>query len=318
MVVGDRVIVQQKDHTLQSFDAQTGQPGWHLRLQDQLRSIPLLGGKLALVQQSEDQSGSEIQLLDPDSGAITRRLTPACTRGDPDSESNSLYASSPLLTSPDGTALFAFLKGSHDCLQRWNADTDQPIWQVWLDDGVAPSSWNAQNVLLTGDHIFIANDGVLSVLDTSTGAVTNLTHDKEYYLTPLFARGSLVVVKATPTWDRSRNSLWALDTASGARRWEFAVQAKEWFGDSGFNEWGAQLTPAGVTVVQVPNDAYQMIVDRLDLQTGASAGQQITKLNDFSTTVWNNRWTERTTWLQIGSKTYTVDLVSGAVVDQGR
>jgi outer membrane protein assembly factor BamB len=318
MLVGDRVIVQQKDHTLQAFDAQTGQPGWHLRLAAQAQHIPLVGGKLALIQQSEGQSGAEIQVIDPDSGAITRRLTPACTRADPDAESATFYTSSPLLSSPDGAALFTFLEGSHDCLQRWGADADQPIWQVWLNDGIAPSSWTVQNTLLADQHMFIANDGVLSVLDTTSGAVTTLMRDKEYHLTPLFARGTLVVVKATPDWDRTRNSLWALDTTSGERRWEFAIQAKEWFGDSGFNEWGAQLTPNGVAVVQVPNDAHQLIVDRIDLQTGTSAGQQVTKLDDSSTTVWDNRWTERAAWLQIGSKTYTVDLLSGAVVEQAR
>jgi len=318
LLVGDRLIIQQKDHTLQSFDARTGQPGWHIRLADQLRSLPVVGGKLALVQQSEDQSGAEIQLIDPNSGAITRRLTPACTRDDPDSESATFYQSSPLLTSPDGTALFTFLEGSHDCLQRWSADADQPVWQTWLDDDVAPSSWSAQNMLLTNQRMFIANDGLLSVLDTTTGALTTLMRDKEYYLTPLFARGTLVVVKATPNWDRARNSLWALDTTTGERRWEYAIQAKEWFGDSGFNEWGAQLTPDGVAVVQVPNDANQLIVDRLDLQTGASVGHQVTKLDDSSTTVWDNRWTERMAWLQIGSKTYTIDLLSGAVAEQAR
>lgn len=316
LLINDRIVVLQKDHTLQSFDARTGQPGWHMRLKDQLQHIPLIDGKLALVQQSEEQSGTEIQLLDPNSGAITRRLAPSCTRGDPDSESASFYSSSRLLSSPDGAALFTFLTGSHDCMQRWSADADQPVWQVWLDDDIAPSSWNAQNTLLTDQHMFIANDGVLSVLDTTTGALTNLMRDKEYYLTPLFARGTLVVVKATPDWDSARHSLWALDTTTGERRWEFAIQAKEWFGDAGFNEWGAQLTPAGVAVVQVPNEAKQLIVDWLDLQTGASVGHQLTKLDDSSTTVWDNRWTARMAWLQIGSNIYTIDLLTGAVVER--
>jgi outer membrane protein assembly factor BamB len=317
-VVGDRVVALQKDHLLQSFDARTGQPGWGMRLEDQPQHIPMVGGKLAIIQQGEGQSDAEIRLIDPASGAITRRITPTCTRGDPDTESATFYRSSPLLASPDGAALFTFLKGSHDCLQRWDPAADQPAWQSWLDDDVAPSSWDSQHLLLTGQRMFIANDGVLSALDTTTGVLTTLVREKEYYLTPLFARGTLVIVKATPDWDRARHSLWALDATTGERRWQYAIQAKEWFGDSGFNEWGAQLTPDGVTVVQVPSDAHQLIVDRLDLQTGASMGRQVTSLDGSSTTVWENRWTNRTAWLEINTKTYMINLLTGAVAAQER
>lgn len=316
MVLDNRVLVLQKDRTLQSFDARTGQPGWGMRLADAPQRIPVVGRKLALVQPSEGQSDPEIRLIDPATGAVTQRISPTCTRGE--DESANFYASSPLLASPDGSALFTVLDGSHDCMQRWNPSSDAPAWQTWLEDGVAPSYWDAHRALFAGQRLLIANDGRLSSLDTATGALTTLLRDDDYKLTPLFARGATAVVIATPNWDANRHSLWAIDADSGERRWQYDLQAREWFGDSGFNEWGAQLTPDGVTVVQVPDGRDELIVERLDLQSGVSAGRQITKLDDDSPTVWENRWTDRMAWLDIDSKLYTIDLLSGAVTSRDR
>jgi len=314
-VLGGRVIVAQKDHTLQAFDARTGQPSWSMRLADTPRRLPVVGGKLALIQESEGESTGEIDLVDPASGRIARRITPKCERGDANNPDTArFYPSSLMLPSADGTGLVAIFDGSETCAQRWDAAADAPVWQTWFADELAPSSGSQQNLLLSGQQMFMTNDGVLSVLDTTTGQMTTLMRDKDYRLTPLFARDGIVVVKATPTWDYNRHSLWGLDEKTGERRWQYAVQAKEWFGDSGFNEWGAQLTPSGVTVVQVPGDTRQMIVERLNLQTGASVGRQVTTLGGRgSTTVWENRWTDRRAWLVVDTTLYSIDLVSDEI-----
>lgn len=318
-LLGDRLVVLEKDRTLQAFDAQTGRPAWDMRLAEAPRRIPVIDHKLAVVQPVEGQSGAQIQLIDPADGSVARRISPSCTRGDSGSDTADFYTSSLVLPSADGASLLAFFDESDGCAQRWDPSSAAPTWQTWLKGDIAPSSWDVQHVLLTDRRAFIANEGVLAALDTTSGALTMLAQDKEYNLTPLFARGDIVVVKATPDWDRNRHSLWGLDATTGERRWQYAVQAKEWFGDSGFNEWGAQLTPQGVTVVQVPEDAHQLIVERLDLQTGTSVGRQVTTLDGSgSTTVWENRWSDRRAWLLVDSTMYTIDLVSGEVVSQSR
>jgi outer membrane protein assembly factor BamB len=319
LVLEKRVVALRKDHTLQAFDTQTGQPVWSTRLDEMPRHVPVVGHQLVVVQNSEGQSDPQILLIDAADGKVARQIAPTCARGEPNDQTASLTPSSPLLPSPDGAALFVVLRWSDTCMQRWDPDANAPAWQVWLDSDLLPSSWDAHNVLLTDRRMFIANDHVLSVLDTTTGALTTLVRDKEYQLTPLFARDNIVVVKATPDWDRNRHSLWALDAATGERRWQYAIQAKEWFGDSGFNEWGAQLTPSGVAVVQVPGDSHELIVERLDLQSGASLGRQAIALGGTgSTTVWENRWTDRMAWLEVDTSLYTVDLVSGEIVAQER
>jgi outer membrane protein assembly factor BamB len=315
-LLNDHLIAWQKDGTVQAFDTRNGQTAWSRRLEGSPRPLVAAGGWLAVGQPAEGQTGGEIQLLDPSSGEVARRITPGCARNEEGDEAE-FYADSFFLPTDDGAALLALFDNWDGCAQRWNLDADGPAWQTWLEGDSAPSSWGERQVIMDRGRLFFVNDGVLSKLDTATGAVNLLVSDDEYTLVPLFARDDIVVVKATPDWDYSRHSLWGIDATTGARRWQYDVAAKEWFGDSGFNEWGAQLTPGGVAVVLAPGDSRELIVERLDLKTGASIGRQVMVLEGSgSTTVWDNRWTDRRAWLVIESTLYVVDLMSGEITVQ--
>lgn len=319
IAIGDHVAALRKDGTLQVFDGQTGQPAWSMRLNNSPHRLPVIGGRLAIIQPVEGGRGAEIQLLDPASGAVTWRITPTCQEAAPESSVAFVSTSSLLFPSPDGAALFVFFDTPNGCVQRWELAANAPAWQSWLTYDVVPSSWYEHDLLVTERRIFIGGNGALAALDATTGALTSLVQDKEHHMIPLFARDNTVVVKATPSWDRSRHILWGLETTSGERHWQYALQSKEWFGDSGFNEWGAQLTPNGVAVVQAPGDSRELIVERLDLRTGASMGRQTMTIDGRgSSVVWANLWTERTAWLLVDNTLATIDLLNGQITTQPR
>lgn len=316
-IADDRLIVLEKDRTIQTFDIHSGQLAWSRRLDDAPGHLPIIGDQIAIA--TTNAGDAELQLVNIASGTIVEHLKPGCKQETPSYRDASFSRYSPVLISADQKALFTFSGSYASCVQRWERDSDTATWTTWLDSDIAPSSWDAHTLLQTAQAFFIAHDGILTALDTKSGTLTPLTHDPDYSFTPLFARDNTVVVKAAPTWDSRKHSLWAFDTSTGARRWQYTIRAKEWFGDSGFNEWGTQLTPQGVAIVQVPRDEHQISIERLNLTTGASLGSTSATLDDSgSTVVWDNRWNNRMAWLLVNNTLATIDLVSGTIATQER
>lgn len=307
-----RVVALQKDGSLQAFDAQSGRLGWSVRLAGTPRELPIAGDRLVTLEPAAGERGAVIDFLDPASGQVAQQIAPSCKRGAIPGEESPMVGS-PLLFSPDGGAMYALFGLISSCAQRWNPASGERVWQQTLDHGIAPAIWYDNRPLLTDKALFGSNGGVLWALDTASGDLRKLADDQEYKFVPLAARDDTLIVLAWPSWDSKRQALWGLDAATGERRWQYALQAKEARLLQPFGDWDWRLTPKGLVVVQVLKDQRQLIVDLVDPHTGVSTARQTTALGSSgSPTFWHAIWTDDMAWLKIDFSLYAVDLATGA------
>ncbi len=310
------VVVLQKDGSLQGFDSSNGAQIWSKRLKGTPRRLPVAGGKLVTVlPPPEGADNALIELIDPASGEVARTIAPDCAEPD-EFIPPRFNQHSPVLISPGGGSLFVVYTIFDACIQRWDVDKDAPVWQIRLDSAAAPASWDAADTYVTDQTIFVVNDGVLSALDTATGAVKTLVQDEEQNLRVVAATDSTVLVKTAPDWDTRKQALWGIDRASGEQRWQLAIVGEEYRPDGLFGDWDAHLRPAGLALIQVPKENKQILFDLLDPETGVSAGRQTTDLSESSPVSWDAHWSDRISWWQIGGSLYAIDLTTGKVAYQ--
>ncbi|HEU4322768.1 MAG TPA: PQQ-binding-like beta-propeller repeat protein [Roseiflexaceae bacterium] len=315
-VHGDRVVVLQKDGSLQGFDISNGAQVWSKRLKDSPRRLAAAGGKLVMVlPPPEGADNAVIELIDPATGEVARTITPNCA-GPDEFIPPRFNQHSPVLISPGGGSLFVVFTIFDACIQRWDVDKDALVWESRLPSEAAPSSWDAADTYITARTIFVINDGVLSALDTATGAVKTLVQDEDHNLRVVAATDTTVIVKTAPDWDSRKQALWGIDRASGEQRWQLAIEGEEYRPDGLFGDWDARLRPQGLALIQVPEENNQILFDLLDPETGVSAGRQITELSESSPVSWDAHWSDRISWWQIGGSLYAIDLATGKVAYQ--
>jgi outer membrane protein assembly factor BamB len=316
-LVGGHVVVLEKNSGLQAFDAQTGKLAWSTRLAENTRRLPVAGDRLVATQPSQDKDGTTVSFLDPASGKPALQLDPHCPERNTFSEFERPRFDTPLLFSQDGQTLYTMYGFFAQCAQAFDLTTGQPRWERTLADGLVPPSWYNNTALLTEKALFVNQNQMIWALDTADGNLRTLIEDKEYNLRPLALHDDTLIVLAAPTWDSQRQVLWGLDAASGERRWQQPLQAHSLRQGSSSGDWDWQLTPKGLTVVQVLRDEARLIVETLDPRTGASSAKQETELTDLTMpSLYQPRWTEDMVYLKLDSQIYAVDLATGKTVFQ--
>jgi outer membrane protein assembly factor BamB len=320
-VLKGRVVVLQKDGSLQAFDAASGQLAWSLRLEGTPRRLPVVGGRLVVLQPIEKNRGALVQLLDPSSGKPAQTIEPRCPSTHFPGQEERPDSSDPLLFSPDGGTLYSLFGFFNQCAQRWDLAAGKRVWQMPIEGDAVSPNWHDAHPLLADNAIFISSDRggehTIWALSSAGGKFRQIAHEKDNYLIPVAARDGILVVLAWPSWDSSRQALWGLDAATGERRWQFVPQAKDARFTDVFGNWDWRLGAKGLTVIQVLDDQKQLISEILDLKTGVSSARQVTALKGpGSQTWWRVTWADDMAWLDIGSSIYAVDLTTGATAYQ--
>lgn len=310
-LVGSRVVVLQKDGSLQGFDAQSGKQTWSTRLDGTPRSLPVAGDKLVVMRQPDDKQGMRIAFIDATSGDATRQIDPHCPSVTESFGEERPRADTPLLFSHDGSALYLIFGFFKKCAQRWDVGGDQPRWQVPIDDQLAPPIWTDNLPVLTDNAIYLSNQGKIWALGAGDGAVRPLVDEKDYKLVPLGLSDGVLIALASPTWDSRRLALWGLDAATGERRWQAALDAHEMRRLGSFGDWDWRLTPKGLVVAQVLRDQAQLIVETINPSTGVIANRQATDLaGAHLPSLQNALWTDDMAWLKVDNTIYAVDLAT--------
>jgi outer membrane protein assembly factor BamB len=316
-LIGNHLIVLEKNGGLQAFDAQTGKPAWSMRLTDQPRQLPVVSDRLVTTQPSEDKDGTIISFLDPATGKAALKLDPHCTKPNQFAELERPASDTPFMFSADGKTMYTVYGFFSKCAQAFDLTSGKPRWEVPIDDKLVPSSWYNTTTLLTEQELFFTKDDKILALDTANGDVHTLIENKDYRLRPLALHDSTLIVLAAPTWDSRRQALWGVDAASGERHWQEPLQAHELRQGSSSGDWDWQLTPSGLQVIQVLRDQAHLLVETLNPRTGDSASKQEIALTDLhSPSLYRALWTEDTAWLKLDSKVYAIDLATGKTVYQ--
>jgi outer membrane protein assembly factor BamB len=314
-VVGERVLVLEKNGGLQAFDTRSGQQAWSTRLPNTPRALPVVGGdRLLTLRDSDDKNGRLLAFLDAATGKPALELDPRCPKANDNFSDERPEWSTPFLFDEDGTAMYTMYGFFAKCAQGWDLAAGQTRWEIALDDRLVPSSWTSGRAMLAGETLYASNSGLLWALDTANGAIRTLADDKEYNLTPLAASDGMLIALASPTWDSQRKFLWGLDARTGEQRWQVRLQAREWIGMSSSGDFDFRLMPAGLMVMQVLRDDAKLLIETLDLRSGAAAGRQEHALVDMSMPGLRHvYWGDDTAWLQIDSDIFAIELATGTI-----
>jgi outer membrane protein assembly factor BamB len=281
-----------------------------MRLDDTPRRLLLVGEHLAVFVRMGQQQSQGVALIDPASGAVARQILPACSA---EHGASLLYYDTPAIFSPDGATMYVISGHSQACLQRWDLASGQLVVEQALPPGSGEISWRQEAPpLLIDGAIFYAGDDKIYALDATSGAARTLIADKQAHFYPVAGREGVLVVLTNPTWDSNRWTILGLDMQTGARRWQFAVQGQAPLGFGSSADWLWRLTPKGLTVVQLPRaGSGQIMADALDLQTGVSAGQQVTPVGGHRGVTSAPLLTDERIWLNFGDQIYALDATTG-------
>lgn len=271
--IDERVIVFQKDGTLQAFNAADGEPAWDMRLKSSPDALPVVDGLLLTLRDRDDDSGGvQIALLDPESGQSVRTLAPACTQEGTSFNQPLRYSWQILPIPGSDSVVISYTSGG--CIDRWNLRSGEREWRVNDEDGLFPFNWIGETYLMTEDLLVFSTGDTVVRLDLQDGALAQLYTDEEYTLVPIGVADEMLIVSAAPEWDSQRFALWGLD-AQGERRWEFAIDGEDRLENSS-GDWEAHVARTGVVVIQALQDPNRVQIDVLDPDTGTAELQEQT------------------------------------------
>jgi outer membrane protein assembly factor BamB len=307
-LVDGRVVILNKDGSLQAFAPATGELMWSQALNSSPRQLWLAAGKLAVL--DEDSARQNVLLLfDPQTGQPLPPPALGCaapTAGQKNSPRlEQVYFSPDELLAYRMYASFGFDQPA--CADQVDLASGLLKWVMHpAKDQVWPSAWFASEVQVTEQGVFFYEDNVLSLIDASTGQMKTLFKEPRYReVTPLVSQAGLVVVLAIPDYDSNLKELWGIELSGGKKIWVYKMQAK-----SIIDPWRVRLTPGGLLVVQCLRDAKLSQWDRLDPLTGASLGART--LTDRNYYFLEDTWTPTTAYLKIDATLFAVDIQSGA------
>ncbi len=315
---GEAILALTRDGVLAAYDRGSGEQLWSARLNETPRQIVNFGGQPAVL----DQEGGDpyLQVYDLQSGQPREQIRPACPN-DPfpsDPQVPGIY--DPVIVSTEGSSLY-FIAGFFEpgCVQRWDTAAGEMIWQATFPVEEIRST-EYENLLLTGERLFIVNDHGARSFEISDGASRQLVADEDYNFLPLGERDGVLVVLAERTRGTRRWEIWGVDTELGNVKWKFVPENAERInsfsgtltGDAG---WTAGLTPGGLTLAVIVPDSRTLLLQTIPLQSGTASAPVSVALQESLTGFLVNMagWHGSRLWLVVGTDLYQVDTASGMV-----
>jgi outer membrane protein assembly factor BamB len=210
--------------------------------------------------------------------------------------------------------MYTIAGNNYPCLQRWDLASGRLIAETPLIEGSVASGWrtDAPPLLIDGTIVYAATQDAIYAVDTASGSTHILIEDKQAHFYPVAGRDGVLVLLSTPAWDTGRWTILGLDMQSGERRWQFAVQGQVPLGLGSGADWLWRLTPQGLTVVQLPSGGSgQIVADVLDIQTGVSAGPQLTPIDKQASLTSEPLLSDRLIWLNFGDRILALDAATG-------
>jgi outer membrane protein assembly factor BamB len=324
LAYGDTLVVQTLDNNLIGLNSATGEQRWQARLDLNAPSgLHRLGSWVGVMTYDSQRNGG-MDLIEPATGQITRRLEPRCPHPSFDPQDPSL--TDPIAVDENQQSVhFIFGFFTPKCVQRWDYANGSEVWSSFIEDSL-PSTDPA--IVQDSNHIYYnTGNSQIYAAAKADGALSLLAQEPGYKLIPLAARNNILLLQATRTQGSQRDELWGVDAANGGVLWKVVPQENEMLTMSGVNVvraddgyWFAQPTLSNVYLLQARHDPPRLVMETLGLRDGVSGGQQTLPLPASSSSYWLDLvgWDNDQAWLLINLRQiWAVDPTSAQTVYRG-
>lgn len=289
-VTGQRVIALTAEGTLQAFDAQTGQPVWNVKLNEQPRQLLILGGNPMVKDDRDDHVSLFVyNALD---GTLLHTLQPQCVNNifENDPQEPGIY--DPMWPAPDGKSVILGLGFfAPYCLQMWDGTTGTMSWEAQMEDESGSAIRPDEKVLLSGNTLYLYADQTVWTVNINDGTFKQLVHNEDYDLHPIGVVGDVVIIDAYRRVGTSRNEVWAVNN-DGSTRWTFvpAVEDKmdDWLSEVAYEEgvWTPLIGQDAVYILTAYSDPERLSFEQINLQDGTGNGPKTIDVAGGSGSMW--------------------------------
>jgi LSD1 subclass zinc finger protein len=322
-VFGEFLVALTTDSVVQGFDAKTGQQLWSHPLERIIYTLYRIADQPVVF--DEDETGASLFFFDPATGAVTRRLTPACTYNDGRS-TDELDSDSPVIFDQVNQALYLVFGSPETCVQRWAAAGDVPAWDTHLtsEDGFS-SAYNLWP-LLTHEAVYLGTEnGRLWSFDVATGAMRQLLSEEDTQFILLAEQDGVLLMRALNTRGTRKYALWGVEAATGNVLWKHSFDEAEPLEEpgrsvglltEGDSAWAIRPVAEGVMILSAQVGPNQLTVETLNYSGGSSTDQKVVKLpgtSEFYSVPTVIGWRGNRVWLNLDSHIYSVDIDSATV-----
>ncbi len=321
-LVGNRIVALTDDGTLQVFDAGTGQAQWKMTAKESSpRGLYVLGQRVAFMD-SDAHNDGVLRAFDLQTGKETS-AAPECKSSEPSPDHPSW--TTPLYVSPKGTDFYLLFGSFAPCAQRWDAQTLKQVWSTPMPKDFS-GSLDSKGAVFSADTLYLAGESDVLAFALDGSAANVALKDPDYRFQALGTHGSDVILQATSQRGTTRYAIWAVDGATGQPHWKFdlgestSMEAGAIIGNNE-TEWTVQPSTDGLRVLQYRSGSneknYTLLVDTLNWDTGASAGQKSTPLN-LDTIILTAPdwmvWKNDTLWMEMNDELLQFDAAQNKIV----
>jgi outer membrane protein assembly factor BamB len=324
-VTGQRVVALTADGTLQAYDAQTGQPVWSVKLEEQPRQLLLLGSNPAVKDDRDDHVSLFVyNALD---GSLLHTIQPQCVNNIFEDDPQEPYLYDPMWAVPDGQSiLFGFGTYEPYCIQKWDGVTGTMTWEALLatDEG-ASSLRPEEGVLVTETGLYLPAYQELWFVNLADGTYQRLVQNEDYDLTPLGVVQDTLITLAYRRVGTARNELWALN-ADGTVRWTFVPTSDDMMdnllSEVAYEEgiWTPLMGEDAVYLLTAYSEPKRVGFERINLQDGTSGGEKILEVaSDFDVgSMWFSilGWDQQHVWVVMTDIVALYNFQTGELVNR--
>lgn len=308
-IFGAVAVALPQDGVLQAFDVATGAPRWSVRLREATRQLVRVGALVGVPDRLPDGSSyGALYLYNPNDGSPAGEIVPSCQEQGNYERFVSYYMD--IGVDPAGRILAWLLPSSPVCLMAYDIATGT-ISRTMLQE-FNSSDLDERTSLWAGDSLYLSDGGrIYAVGPQERGEVLRA---EDYYVRPLAARGTTLLVEARRTRGSSRIELWAVDAPSGTRRWERVLQADdppEYPGDT--SDFVATLVGDAVALVELREEPEQAVYELIGLADGASRVRATLAVENPGSYLRGATWGRDHVFLSI-DELYSVELRSGRTI----
>lgn len=305
-IVGATAVALPQDGILQAFDVATGAPRWSVRLRETTRQLVRVGALIGVPDSVPGSPGQgALYLYDPADGSPAGEILPSCRAQNGYEQRVSYYAD--IGVDPAGRMLSWVVSSSPACLVTYDIATGA-LSRTWLDE-LGSGAGDRRNSLWAGDTLYLGDGDLIYAVGPQERRL--LLEAEGYDIRAVAANETALLVVAKRTRGSSRYELWALDRASGERRWGRVLVADdpaEYPGD--YSDFVVGLVGNTVVLVEQHEEPEQIIYELIGLTDGASRARAALAVKDPDSVIRGATWGRDHVFLSI-DELYGVELSSG-------